>query len=63
MPSAESVAIKKRAAEILASHQITQDDQTFLRSVFARSKIDDASEALIDKIYAALAAGKIRVVD
>ena len=63
MASAESVAINKRAAEIFVARQITQDDRTFLMSVFAHSKIDDASEALIDKIYAALASGKIRVVD
>ena len=63
MPSAESVAIKKEQSKYLAIGQITQDDQTFLMSVFANSKIDDDSEALIDKIYAALAAGKIRVAD
>ncbi|MGB3765108.1 MAG: hypothetical protein WA947_00995 [Phormidesmis sp.] len=63
MPSAESVAIQKRAAKMLATRQITQADRTFLMSVFAGSKIDDDSEALINQIYESLTTGKICAVE
>ena len=61
MPSVESAAIEKRTAKIFAVRQITHDDRAFLMSVFAKGNIDDASEATINKIYDAIAAGKIRV--
>ncbi|MFK8182326.1 MAG: hypothetical protein AB8B99_03060 [Phormidesmis sp.] len=56
-------SIEKRVEKIFQTRQITRTDQAFLMSVFASGKISDADEALINKIYDALSAGRLRVVE
>jgi len=56
-------SIEERVAKIFAARQITRTDQAYLMSVFASGKISAADEALINKIYEALNAGRLRVVE
>ncbi|MEO0705420.1 MAG: hypothetical protein AAF050_07125 [Cyanobacteria bacterium J06649_5] len=56
-------SIEERVDKIFATRQITRTDQTFLMSVFASGKISSADEALINKIYEALSAGRLKVVE
>jgi hypothetical protein len=56
-------SIEKRVAQIFATRQITRTDQDFLMAVFASGKISTTDEALINKIYEALNAGRLRVVE
>ena len=62
MPSVSTQNIETRAARIFSDRQLAQADRTLLSAAFAQGRIDEASEAIIHKIYAAIAAGKIRVV-
>ncbi len=55
-------SIEKRVAQIFAARQITKTDQDFLMTVFASGKISAEDEALINKIYEALNAGRLKVV-
>jgi hypothetical protein len=55
-------SIEKRVAQIFAARQITKTDQDFLMAVFASGKISAEDEALINKIYEALNAGRLKVV-
>ncbi|MEM9091312.1 MAG: hypothetical protein AAGC93_21555 [Cyanobacteria bacterium P01_F01_bin.53] len=56
-------SIEDRVAKIFATRQITRNDQSFLMSVFASGRISPDDEALINKIYEALSAGLLRVVE
>jgi len=56
-------SIKERVDKIFETRRITRTDQAFLMSVFASGSISEADEALINKIYDALSAGRLRVVD
>ena len=56
-------SIEKRVEKIFEARQITREDQTFLMSVFASGTISAADEALINKIYDALNAGRLKVVE
>ncbi|NJM97026.1 MAG: hypothetical protein HC800_07445 [Phormidesmis sp. RL_2_1] len=56
-------SIEKRAAKIFATRQITRADQGVLMSLFASGKISPEDEAMINKIYEALSAGRLRVVE
>ncbi|MGB3295463.1 MAG: hypothetical protein WBB01_20965 [Phormidesmis sp.] len=56
-------SVEERVSKIFATRQITRTDQAFLMSVFASGKISVADEALINKIYEALNAGRLRVVE
>jgi len=56
-------SVEKRVSRIFATRRITRKDQMFLMSVFASGKISADDEALINKIYDALSAGQLRVVD
>ncbi|MEL6472189.1 MAG: hypothetical protein AAFP20_08650 [Cyanobacteria bacterium J06614_10] len=56
-------SVEERVAKIFATRRITRKDQAFLMSVFAGGKISPADEALINKIYEALNAGQLRVVE
>ena len=56
-------SIKERVDKIFATRRITRTDQAFLMSVFASGDISAADEALINKIYDALSAGRLRVVE
>ena len=62
MQNTAAADIEAMATNLFANRQITQEQRTFLMSVFRNGYIDGASEALINQIYDALAAGKIRVV-
>ena len=55
-------SVEKRVEEIFKTRQITRKDQAFLMSVFASGTISEADEALINKIYDALNAGRLKVV-
>ncbi len=55
-------SIEQRVAQIFAARQITRTDQDFLMAIFAGGKISAEDEALINKIYEALNAGRLRVV-
>ena len=57
-----AIEIEAKATAIFAKQQITQADRTFLMSAFKASSIDEASEAIINQLYEAIAAGKVRVV-
>lgn len=66
MPSIETpvkTPIEIRVAQIFATRQITRPDQDFLMAVFASGRISTADEALINKLYEALNAGRLRVVE
>ncbi|MGC1309170.1 MAG: hypothetical protein WA885_18250 [Phormidesmis sp.] len=56
-------SIEERVAHIFQTRQITRTDQAFLMSVFASGQISAADEALINKIYEALNAGRLKVVE
>lgn len=62
MPSVDAATIEARVTSIFATHQMTQDDRAFLLSVLRNGQINNASETLINKIYEALATGKVRIV-
>lgn len=63
MPSIEETSIEKRVSKIFATHQITRRDQQVLMALFSSGKISPTDEALINKIYEALSAGRLRVVE
>jgi len=56
-------SVEQRVSKILSTRRITRKDQAFLMTVFASGKISPADEALINQIYEALNAGRLRVVD
>ncbi len=56
-------SVEERVSRIFSTRQITRTDQAFLMTVFASGKISAADEALINKIYEALNAGRLRVVE
>jgi len=56
-------SVEERVSRIFATRQITRTDQVFLMTVFASGKISAADEVLINKIYEALNAGRLRVVE
>ncbi|MEO0770417.1 MAG: hypothetical protein AAFY72_13485 [Cyanobacteria bacterium J06649_4] len=56
-------SVEERVSKIFSTRRITRKDQAFLMSVFASGKISADDEALINKIYEALNAGRLRVVD
>ena len=63
MLSTTAADVEAKATAIFASQRITKEERTFLMSAFQNGDIDKASEALINKIYDALAAGKISIVE
>ena len=62
MQNTAAADIEAMATNLFANRQITQEQRTFLMSVFRNGDVDGASELLINQIYDAIAAGKIRVV-
>lgn len=56
-------SVEKRIAQIFAARQITRTDQAFLMSVFASGNISATDEALINQLYEALTAGRLKVVE
>ncbi len=63
MHSIEEPSIEKRVAKIFATYQITRKDQQMLMALFSKGKISPTNEALINKIFEALRAGCLRVVE
>ena len=62
MPPEPSPSIENRITQIFAARQFDQSDRAFLTTTLASGNINDADEALINRIYDAIAAGKISVV-
>ena len=56
-------SVEQRVTQILVARQITRADQYFLMTVFTSGNITVEDEMLINKIYEALRAGLLRVVE